>query len=228
MDFLSLGLLVLGPLIGLPATCMSAASSRDTIDLSVRLGELQISISGPSGPATRLLQDITSRYSASGGRHSPRDSEQSFSLVPEEAFEERGSHVIERSLPVTRASIEEVFPELPDCLRVAGRRLGAASGLSGEERLERAWKAGCWAGAVLEGKIATPSRTPQIDLRPRVYVVLRSSTLSEPQCFASSNSYFKAVGNLRDGSSISHGWPSEVEAKAYCQAAGVVFPNVQP
>ena len=141
---------------------MSEGSTRDIIELSVRFGELKVTIAGPAGPATQLLQDITSRSSTGSAVVSPRGSEHSFAVVPEtppsqtRSAAQGGAYRSE-----TRWEIGQSFPDLPEPLRVLGRRLD----LSGEERVQRAWTAGCWAGAVLGGRIQTPSRTPPCQLR---------------------------------------------------------------
>ena len=164
---------------------MSEGSSRDIIELAVRFGELSITIAGPSGPATQLLQDITSRSSSVPSGGSPRGSDHSFALVSEHHTAEAAREVLgEGYRAETRATIEQSFPALPDSLRVLARRLGSEGECSGEGRVERAWLAGCWAKAVLEGRIQTPSRTPPLQLRPRFYVVLKSSRCSEPCCFS--------------------------------------------
>ena len=195
---------------------MSGDLSDGVIELSLRLGNLRISISGPHSEATRLLQDITSRHSSSSGALSPR-SEASFALVSESLPSVRG--------PESRDQIQRSFAEVPeDLLRLASRLTG--SKLSGEARIRRAWRAGCWAGAVLADRCATPCRSEQLDLRPRVYVVLRARSLSSPAAFSSSASYFRAVGSFEE-SSLSHSFPSETEARAYCRAAQVDFPEIQ-
>jgi len=50
-----------------------------------------------------------------------------------------------------------------------------------------------------------------------------------PSCYSSSGSYWKAVGSFKDNpDSLSHSWPSETEARVYCEAAGFAFPEVLP
>ena len=202
---------------GFTPICMSEDSPDGVIDLSLRLGNLRISISGPQAEATRFLQDITARQPVRPRVPSPR-SESSFALVPE-------SEVSSVGRPETREQIQQSFPEVPeDLLRLASRLSGSKA--SAESRIRRAWRAGCWAGAVLAGRCATPCRSEQLDVRPRVYVVLRASSLSSPAAFSSSASYFRAVGSFEE-SSLSHSFPSETEARAYCRAARVDFPEIQ-
>lgn len=127
----------------------------------------------------------------------------------------------------TREQILASFPACPDsCLHSARRLVGLVSDT--EFRIRRAWLAGQWARAVLDGRISTPSRTPQIRVRSRIYVVLRTSSSSTPRCFSSSQSYWRCIRTLQDTESISHSFPSETEARVYCSAAGVVFPQIEP
>ena len=96
----------------------------------------------------------------------------------------------------------------------------------GRSRIQRAWTAGNWAKAVLQGRAGSPNRTPQLSLQPRVYVLLRADGLSRPACFRSSRSYWSALGGAHV-SSISHSFPSETEARVYCEAAGFDPPEIQ-
>ena len=49
-----------------------------------------------------------------------------------------------------------------------------------EERVERAWLAGQWAGAVRAETVGSPNHTPTIDLRPRFSQCFRLLDFSEP------------------------------------------------
>ena len=198
---------------------MSEGLPSGHIELSLRLGELNITISGPPEAATRFVREVTSRPSEAGGAASPR-SDNSFTVVATEASAPpRGE---------SRSEIEATFSDPPEDLLVLGRRLPGCEQLGGEGRISRAWKAGCWAGAVLSGRVGSPNRSQQISLRPRIYVVIRADGLSEPACFSSSASFFRAVGDLATSNALCHSWPSEAEAKAYCRGAGIAFPTIQP
>ena len=115
-----------------------------------------------------------------------------------------------------------VFQLAPLASRLSGSKL------SGEGRLERAWKAGCWASVVQAGRIGSPNSTPALDLRSRFYAVLAAPGLEHPTIYRSSTSYWRVVGSLRNSPAISHSFPSEIEAKVYLAAAGVVEPDTQP
>ena len=207
---------------------MSVGSATEgSTELSISLGDLYITVSGPPQQAAGLVGYIL-RYNPTPTRSQSPDRESTFSLVDPPAT----TSVPERLPPSrrtfeTRSQIEATFTECPDFLETAGSRLSGAS-LSGSDRVRRAWKAGQWAGAVLQGRVGSPNRTPQLDLRPRYYVVLRNSQGPSPVVFSSSNSYWRSIGRLRDSDTISHSFPSETEARAYCAGAGIVFPEVQP
>ena len=78
--------------------------------------------------------------------------------------------------------------------------------------MKRAWKAGQWAKAVEFGRIRSPNRTPQLDLRPRFFAVVRARGVTTPTLCRSSGTYWGIVGDLSSSSSISHGFPSELES----------------
>lgn len=116
-------------------------------------------------------------------------------------------------------------PLLPVFVPCPGRLLDSASKLSGpvssaEGRIRRAWEAGQWARAVLAERIGSPNRTPPLEIRSRFYAVAKADGLLHPNIFKSSGSYFRAVGNLVESSSVSQAFPSELEARIYLEAAG--------
>ena len=123
-----------------------------------------------------------------------------------------------------RDSLAAGFPPCPaDFLSQAGK-LGGSS-LSAADRVRRAWTAGCWAKAVAENQISTPNRSVQLDLRPRFYAVLRAEDSSGPFLCLSATTYWRLVGRIQENDSISHAFPSELEAKVYF--AGASAPDYQ-
>ena len=192
---------------------MSRGSQDDEVlELSCRLGDLQISIKGPAESATNLLRQLT-RSSASAGA-SPRSLPDSFEVVSSVGSQP------EEPIRDFRDSIAASFSPCPaEHLRLASRLTGSA--VSGEERIRRAWTAGQWAKAVLGGRICTPNRSVQLDIRPRFYSILRAEGISRPLLCQSAATYWKVIGELATSNSISHAFPSECEAKIYLAAAGV-------
>lgn len=208
---------------------MSVVSAPGTIEITVQLGELSVTVRGPAVQASELVADLSRNYSRGYPVEESQASESQYSLV------EETSRVPTRRAPAptpeprleTREEIERTFETCPDYLYTLGNRL-AGSAWSSAGRIERAWKAGQWAKAVIAGRAQSPNRTPQIDLRPRYYVILKSDRVPEPVCYQSSGSYWRVIGSLQGSTSVSHSWPSEAEARTYCSGAGVSFPQVSP
>ena len=226
------GQLLSWPNLGLLPIYMSAGSdSGDSIEISVVLGSLTVTVRGPAQQASQLVSDITRQYSTGPRSSSPAPSDSQYSLVdlpaPRTLRAAPPCSIVPRRLE-TREDIERSFDPCPGHLLDSGRRL-VGSTISSQQRILRAWRAGQWARAVIAGRASSPSRSEQIDLRARVYVVLRGGDSPPPVCYSSSNSYWKAIGSFRDNpDSLSHSWPSETEARVYCEAAGFHFPEVLP
>ena len=196
-----------------------ARDSNDVVDITVRLRGLSISVSGPAQAASQFVADITGTARASP-RGSDSGSVGSFSVVSEQ-HQEEGLRRLE-----TRHQIEASFAPCPGRLLQTASRLGGSLEVA-EKRIRRAFLAGQWAHAVIEGRASSPNRSEQLPLRPRYYVVLRCDRASSPTVVTSSSAYFNLVGDLRQSSSISHSFPSETEARAYCLGARIDFPEVQ-
>ena len=69
--------------------------------------------------------------------------------------------------------------------------------------------------------------TPDLSVRPRVYVVLRNPRLGRGGFYKSFGSFKLAVGRLSHDT-VCHGFPTEGECRVYCRAAGVDFPPEEP
>ena len=209
-------LLLLSASLGI---CMSASSYHGAdIEIQVRIRDLAITVVGPATSATRFIEEVTRAASESARETtSPRGTDSSYSVV---------EPVSEPQLE-TRDQILRSFPDCPNRLLQLSRRLGGLQPFA-ESRIRRAWVAGLWAQAVLEGRVFSPNRTEPIQLRSRIYVVLRCAGVSTPVAFSSANSYWRTIGRLEDGNTLSHSFPSETEARIYTEGAGFDFPTVQP
>lgn len=213
---------------------MSEASNpATTIDISLTLGELSVSVRGPPLQASELVAFISRNYSPvpAPAPSSPRESHYSFvEPVPASAWTAPSGQQLPsppRPRFESREQIEASFESCPESfLRLGGRLSGGSFGA--EHRVRRAWRAGKWARAVLDGRAQSPCRSEQIDLRPHYYVILRCKKISSPVCYKSSASYWRTIQSLAGTDSLSHSWPSEAEAKTYCAGAGVEFPSVEP
>ena len=119
-----------------------------------------------------------------------------------------------------RASIEEGFPPLPKVLCDTCRVLRGSHHLTGEERAHRAWRAGCWARAVLDAQAESPNHS--VGLGSQTGSIVSSLlSLDRPTVVHTFAAYKALVGELRKGGSISHAFPSEAEARIYfCRREG--------
>eukprot|EP00435_Cladocopium_sp_Y103_P058907 s356_g20.t2 len=90
-------------------------------------------------------------------------------------------------------------------------------------RARRAWQAGHWARAVVEGKIVKPRPTAKITQRSTVYIIVQGPGIDKPVRVASAARYYQLVPKFSE-TSLSHGWPSQAEAQVYCLALGIDFP----
>ena len=114
----------------------------------------------------------------------------------------------------------QVFLPVPKNFLALAGKLGG-SNLSGIDRIKRAWTAGQWAKAVVDSRIKTPNRSVQLDLRPRFYAVVRAPRILSPTLCHSAAAYWRIVGKIQENDSISHAFPSEVEAKIYFAGASI-------
>ena len=202
--------------------CMSEDSD-PLIDITVRIRELSITVSGPATQASQLVSQLANHNPPTGGSVGSTLSESSYSRVDLPV-----SVPLTSSRRETRAEIEASFAPCPDHLCRLARQLGGSTTLGGEGRILRAWKAGQWARATIQGRSASPCRTPPLDLRSRYYVVLRANGIQEPVCFTTSHSYWRLIRSFsHNEESVSHSFPSESEARAYCAGAEVPFPTPQ-
>eukprot|EP00435_Cladocopium_sp_Y103_P029071 s3901_g7.t1 len=195
----------------------------EIIELACRIGDLHITVRGPSAQATRFLQTITT--GSSDRRPSPSGStEASFSVVSTAAPD----HTVPARHPrETRDQIQASFAPCPGFLLQQGTKL-SGSATSGSDRVARAWLAGQWSRATFEGRSHSPNRTPQLDLRSRFYAVLRAEGLERPTIYRSAKSYWSVVGDLSTSDSISHAFPSEQEARIYFAGADVSDFDIKP
>ena len=93
-----------------------------------------------------------------------------------------------------------------------------------EARASRAWAAGRSAALVLSGQCDYVDASPKIEVRSRLYVVLRHSSGKAPATYRSFASFKRAVGHLPGSTTVCHGFPTEGEARVFCAAAGCPYP----
>ena len=135
----------------------------DVIEASVDFPGLRVTVSGTPAKVADFLRFAAS-YPVDRAR-SPAPSVGSFELLSEVP---EASAAPPRTGLETRDQISASFLACPAHHLALGIRLSGAS-LSGRDRVARAWTAGLWAKAVLEGRVFTPNRTPPLDLRSHFY-----------------------------------------------------------
>ncbi len=200
---------------------MSEASSNDdVVELTLRLRGLRISIQGPAPLATVLAGRIPDLFDSPSARSANTEAAQTSVLSFAPSTAQTGLRA-----PESRAEVLASFGTIPTTVLDLSRRLGG--GLESPDfRVRRAWLAGCWARAVLQGRVQTPNRSEPISHRSRIYVVLRGGRGTLPACFSSSQAYWACVGRLSD-ETVTHAFPSETEARIYVEAAGFDYRGVR-
>ena len=93
-----------------------------------------------------------------------------------------------------------------------------------QSRASRAWAAGLSAGKKLRGEADCVEPTPEVPVKNRCYLVLRGPAGKPARFFRNFGDFKLYVGRL-SGETICHGWPTEGEARVYCRAAGLAFPE---
>ncbi len=130
------------------------------------------------------------------------------------------------SLASSSALYNELALEIPhvpeEVVRLCAGLVG--SNLSPFQRAERAWKIGFWARFCLEGRLQRPRPSPGINLANQCYIVLRAPGFEVPLLALRASEYRQVVGDFKNNT-LSHGFPTQAEARAYCEGAGVKFPD---
>ena len=148
-----------------------------------------------------------------------RASSSSTTVVPEYPLHNRASSLGFQARQVLALS----FPETPDFCFGLCRGLSSAN-LDPRQRAVRAWRAGCWARAVLDQQVDRPDPSEPLDLPSRFYCVLRADGLDSPVVCSSLGTFRRVVGPQL-GTSVSHGFPSASEARVYFAGASLSYPS---
>lgn len=114
------------------------------------------------------------------------------------------------------------IPPIPDFVARSCANLSGGS-LSHLQRANRAWEAGWWARFCLEQRLSKPRPTIPFDLPNQQYIVLRAPGYTCPLRVQKTSDCRHIVQDFR-GPTLSHGFASQAEARAYCQGAGVEYP----
>lgn len=176
-------------------------SDAEVIELSVNFSGLSITVRGSPDRAADFVRGLSDRGSPSTSHHDP-SLDLSAAAPSPVAF----------SAAESRSSIPGSFPLCPAHWLARGNRL-TGSRIPGNQRVRRAWIAGCWARSVLEGRISSPNRSEAIELQNKFWCVVFCQGVSCPRVFTSSRAFFGAVGPVEGSTTICHAFPSETEAR---------------
>ena len=187
-------------------TCMSQPSQSSAGDelgeITFRFQNLSITVRGPISQAVDFSQQYLGRSQDTGS--------------------------VAAASVDSRASVEASFVPCPTEVLALSNQLSRTNKFSARQRIERAFRAGQWAAATRQGRVATPNRSPTIDLPNRCYAVLWTPDRPSAPVHYSSRDFFSVVGDLDSSEAICHGFPSQSEARAYFAGAEVDFPRVEP
>ena len=104
-------------------------------------------------------------------------------------------------------------------------RLGGSKG-DIEFRARRAWEAGLWARATLQGLVPKPRPSPKLPgYKNTIYIVVRAPGVSVPTRLDSAAEYFRIIPSFAGSDSISHAFASVAEARVYCAGVGIALPD---
>ena len=182
------------------------------LDLSLKVDHLTEQVAALTEQVARLTVKIEAATSSSRG----------FQLVSGAGSVTAPSQASCTSSNGEYNRLAALIPPVPDFVVQLCVQL-TSSKLHYKVRASRAWEAGYWARFTLEGQISKPRPTGPIELPNSYYVVLRAEGFSCPLVCTKASDYRSVVGDFLP-STVSHGFPTQAEARAYCQGAGVEYP----
>lgn len=182
------------------------------LDLSLKVDHLSEQVAALSEQLVRLTIKVEAATSSS----------RSFQLVSGAGSVTAQSQASHCSSNGEYNRLAALIPPVPDFVVQLCVQL-SSSKLHYKERAARAWEAGYWARFVLEGHLSKPRPTGPIELANSYYVVLRAEGHTCPLVCTKGSDYRAVVGDFLP-TTVSHGFPSQAEARAYCQGAGVEYP----
>ena len=199
-------------------------------DLTLQIGELRITISSPDRRSLGqqpVSTEVPVSLAGPRAQEASPSSASSWSLIG--AVPAVWSAEWVRALLCAKGPEDYEGIDLAPVSHLACRlRSQARSGWTPLRRLDRALRAGLSARDCLRNPHPTAVvRSPSLEFKNLVFVVLRGGPQGRAGWTKSPEIYFRAVGGPGvpfDISSVSHAFPSEVEAEAYCIGAGVRWP----
>ena len=169
----------------------SSSQDEEIIELSFRFRQLDITVRGPAREALPVKPVSCHIRSLAGLAPSLSPSSRSFAVVSSLG-----------ALGPSRETCDQILSSFPRC---PGRLLALASRLG--------------SGRALGKGGFGPYRSAPLELRSRFYAIVKCEGTDVPVIFRSSASCWSAIRSLEDSGSISHSFPSELEAKIYVEAA---------
>ena len=165
------------------------------------------------------LEGAVDRAEAISGQIITGSDVSEWDYIPPESLAAGFSAVLAKGYDAVAESITQAPPA---ALAFASRL--SASPTEKKERIQRAWEAGLWARATLENRVPKPRPTPKTSLRSSVYVIVRAPGLAQPCWVTSASDYYRILPQFTEDS-LSHSFASQAEARAYCLAIGIAFPD---
>lgn len=169
--------------------------SNDEVCLGLSFQGLQISVKGPSSKALTFIKRITEDL-------------QDFSTTASTS----SSNPPSSSTPAV--------PICPPAVLSLANKLSAASILTPEERVRRAWAIGLAARRQIEEGTVSEEPVVDIDLPNNHFAIVRSQVFGEgPRIIRSAADFKKILGTRCSPPPVGHGFPSGTEARIYVAAA---------
>ena len=211
-----------------PGSAMPSGAESDLLQqVSVQLSGLAVSTVRTTAAGRRTLQinisdssqdDPLHASSSSGGPPSPAGGEEAGGPSGTDGEAKSGLEA-EDELPEWLGPLP---PEVPLVgVLAGGSRLDTLDGLNGQQRLERAYRAGREAGKVLRRLQQFPAAVPKLSVSPRIYVVLAAPGLEKPVWCKTKKVFKELVGSPAAPGSIFIGFGSGAESLAYLAGAGI-------
>ena len=203
-------------------------------EIALQLGDLRITVRQVNQGSRRIVQQ-SNQPGSSGSLAGPRPVELARATSPtsvsswehvEESAEIWSDAWKEALLAAdTQESIEQI--DLGPVVHLARRLRSGRAEWSPLSRVGRALRAGLAAKTKLSSGCRLRVSSPQLNLTNKVFVVLRPGPSGRVGWTKSPTAYFRAVGSATSSfasESVSHSFPTEAEAEAYCIGAGVRWP----
>lgn len=108
------------------------------------------------------------------------------------------------------------------CVRLGGSKESI------EFRARRAWEAGLWARATLQGLVPKPRPSPKLPgFKNTIYIIVRAPSVLSPTRVDSAAEFFRLIPSFAGSDSISHAFATVAEARVYCSGVGIALPEAR-